>query len=150
MRTYTFIYDRDPATAWFNHKDFTEYVVFLPAKEVDTTNKDLYGLYGFIVLTFSTEVLSLPFTPSPPQRTRIFLEKDLNAKQQKGLGRIALFPLSIFRVIATGHVHKQVYTNTHTRNPPTPQFPSKWVLKILPNTLLLNLILAGSVLPVGC
>lgn len=99
------------------------------------------------------------------QNDVIFLGRDLSVQQQRGLCCTALFPLSTFKTIATGHTHKHIrtylhtharmqarprtHTHTHTRAEKQPPCPSEEALKSLSNTLLFNLILAGSVLPFG-
>lgn len=48
------------------------------------------------------------------QNDVIFLGRDLSVQQQRGLCCTALFPLSTFKTIATGHTHICTYTHTHT------------------------------------
>lgn len=68
--TLYIIYDRDPVglNARFSLSIFNN-AVFLPAKEADTSRPGS-GLHGSIVLSFSIEALSLPFTSCLPQRSR--------------------------------------------------------------------------------
>lgn len=95
------------------------------------------------------------YLPPPYHRATqndvIFLGRDLSLQQQKGLCRTALFPLSTFKTITSGHTHKHIcayaHGHTHVTAYKLPLCPSEEALKNLYNTQLFYLILAGSVLP---
>lgn len=97
-------------------------VVFLPAKEVDTTGPG-YGFYGSIVLSFSTGVLSLPFTSSPPQSNT--KQCDISGKGPEcwtieGALPYSMVPFEHFQndsqwAHARAHMYECTYTHTHRR-----------------------------------